>query len=852
LFDKKFKKFFQIFKNPDFLNLRTILILASWLLTTSFFLYSVDSQTNWALLWLIVLSYFWIQTNRILHNQLKPPTEFLIILLYIFVSLDLLIISGYLVKEKSIIIELLHNILCVAEILITGLLLINNSQKNYESTPGEKLQQRVIIWYVLIGYVAHNIAFYDHIYYLYGFQIFLFLILLKKTTWLESLSKTELWISGLFLLFLFIILPGDYTLHNLSGQKITQSAYWISIPYYLFLFFKMYVLATLVKIPIVMIYNHATLSKKLSIAGFFQSSFPQVIQLLVLLFTFYFFIASWQANQLRKLIYSNIESVIENDKTSNINYYSVIKNPKQTTVSIPGYKQSAIETSYKKTAIVELLKADDNAKIQKDYFIYIHPEDSVSKSIFLVKIDSTLIGELSQELSVIISSGLKAYPFQLKGWRKTLYDINYWQKNEKIKVFPFSLFSNNYGNAIESEIWAKEEPNAPTVIESQLLKKTKRNLVLGRLYLNIINSGDENTHYAFDIYFVPDSSFFTSFIAKIILVLIILSFLFNVFVTRRVIKFGEEIRDTIVRKFTTLKKGIREISSGNLDYKVQMEGEDEFVEFANHFNKMGSQLLQTMEDQRKMDRLNHEFQIARNVQLNLLPAQLPKIDGYNIAASFETAIEVGGDFYDFLQLEKNKYLFTIGDVSGKGASAAFYMAQFISLLRYSVQFTKKPEEIAERLNRYFLSYVSDRQIFITAIIGILDLQRNKLILIRAGHNFPLYIPGNSDEKIHEIKIPGIGIGLSKTTFKKSLQVQQYEMKTGDKLILFTDGIPEAARPTMSEKMEIFGEERFFNLLNASRNLSANNLSEKINNELSQFYGKHSRVDDHTTLIIEKI
>ena len=75
---------------------------------------------------------------------------------------------------------------------------------------------------------------------------------------------------------------------------------------------------------------------------------------------------------------------------------------------------------------------------------------------------------------------------------------------------------------------------------------------------------------------------------------------------------------------------------------------------------MGSRLQQTMEDQRKMDRLNHEFKIARNVQLGLLPAHLPKIQGFNIAASFETAIEVGGDFFDILQLEKNKYLFTIG------------------------------------------------------------------------------------------------------------------------------------------------------------------------------------------------
>ena len=142
--------------------------------------------------------------------------------------------------------------------------------------------------------------------------------------------------------------------------------------------------------------------------------------------------------------------------------------------------------------------------------------------------------------------------------------------------------------------------------------------------------------------------------------------------------------------------------------------------------------------------------------------------------------------------------------------------------------------------------------FITAVIGVLDVLRNKITLIRAGHNLPIFIPADKEKKINELNMPGIGIGLSKTTFKKSLKVQQYSMNAGDKLLLFTDGIPEAARPSISQKMEIFGEEKLLNLINEFRNLSAHELSQKINTELSQFYGKHTRVDDHTTLIIENI
>ena len=852
LIDKKIKKFFQDINFEGLLNLKTLLIISSWLLTISFLLYSLDDQHDWAILWLFIAAYFWVQTNRILFSNLKPPTEIILFLLFCLVSLDIIIVSNYLNEDKTLIINLLHSVFLTLGLLLTGLLLVSNSQKNSAKSSSLNLQQRVLIWYGLIGYLAHSVAFYDHIYYLYGFQVILFLILLKKTTWLESLSKSDLWIAGVFILFLFFVLPGDYELQNLSGKQVSQNAYWISAPYYLYLLFKMYLLATLIKIPIVMIYNHATLSKKLSIAGLFQSSFPQIIQLLLLLSTFYFFIASWQGDQLRNIIYSKIQSVIDNNNPEDFTVYKIPEESGLIEISINGYHKANIQTEYKKIAIIELNKSDTNAKISKDYFFYVNSNDSINNNIFLIKIDTILIKDITSDLSVVVSSGLKAYPFELREWKKTLYEVNYWQKDEKIKVFPFSVFSNNFGYTVESEVRSYDEPDSPITIESDVFENVNRNLALGRLYLKILNAGENNSHYAIDIYFAPDSSFFSSFIAKIILVLIILSFLFNAFVTRRVIKFGEEIRNIIVRKFTVLKNGIREISSGNLDYKVKLEGEDEFVEFANHFNKMGNRLQQTMEDQRKMDRLNHEFQIARNVQLGLLPAKLPDIAGYNIAASFETAIEVGGDFYDILQMDKNKYLFTIGDVSGKGASAAFYMAQFISLLRYSVQFTKKPEDIAERLNKYFISYVADRQIFITAIIGILDISRNKISLIRAGHNLPIILPSDNIVKINEINIPGIGIGLSKTNFKKSLKVENIDMNAGDKLLLFTDGIPEAAKPAMNENMEIFGEEQFFKLLNQSRNLSAKDLSEKINTDLAQFYGKHSRVDDHTTLIIEKI
>jgi serine phosphatase RsbU (regulator of sigma subunit) len=311
----------------------------------------------------------------------------------------------------------------------------------------------------------------------------------------------------------------------------------------------------------------------------------------------------------------------------------------------------------------------------------------------------------------------------------------------------------------------------------------------------------------------------------------------------------------IVKKFNLLKNGIREISSGNLDYKFKMEGEDEFVELAGHFNQMGDKLKRTIAEVRDKDRLDHELKIARQVQLNLLPTKLPEIEGYQVAAALKTANEVGGDLYDIIYLDKNKYLFTIGDVSGKGSSAAFYMAQFMSLLRFSPQFTHKPLEIALRLNEYFSTKIVDRQIFITAIIGVLDVSTDTITFVRAGHTPPLMIPGDTKEGIEEISTGGLGIGLTKAKqkFRSNLRIGKVKINPGDKLVFYTDGVVEAAIPGKSEKkeVEVFGDERFHELLQKFRGGNAHEILAAVSSALNSFYADNPSVDDYTLFIIQK-
>ena len=328
----------------------------------------------------------------------------------------------------------------------------------------------------------------------------------------------------------------------------------------------------------------------------------------------------------------------------------------------------------------------------------------------------------------------------------------------------------------------------------------------------------------------------------------------NSILIRRVVKFGAEINKMIVQKFNQLKGGIREMASGNLDFKVHIEGQDEFVELATHFNNMGNRLNKTIAEAREKGRLEHELKIAQEVQHSLLPAKLPVVEGYAVQAYFETATEVGGDFYDMQALGDDKYLFTIGDVSGKGTSAAFYMAQCVSLLRFAPQFTRDVHEIINRLNQYFADPSVDRQMFVTAIIGIFDAAKHKIEFIRAGHTLPVFIPGDSRKPIQELESSGMGIGLARDSrqMEKSLKPVTQKLNIGDKFFCFTDGLVEAQRNEQGiDADQFFGEDRLRDILTENRDLPAHDLLEKVVAELRQFYETAPLADDYMMFIIER-
>jgi len=834
---------------------RLLFLLGGWLVSFYLFFIAIETDTNWKSVWLLFNAYFWFRSNKYLLNTLRLRTEYLLALILLCYIPAYIYLNFRLLRAVNMGLDPVSDIFQAILIYLLGLLFIINHTSNrdilFSTTPTSfPYHQRTLVFYFFLGWLALFLLGSGEKFYYYLLEIFILLALLNKTTWLEKLTRRELWIYFFIFLFIFNLIHDPAGFERFNKINYSQITTWYIIPFYVHLLIKLYFLALLIKVPAVLIYNHASLARKLRIASLFQSSIPQFIQFLFLIIIFFFFVAGWQAENVKKSMRHITDSSISGHYTNNIRYYHFPGTGARMPVSIPGYMPINLPAGLPEYAVIRIARQNqvENFRIAaQDYFLLHAREDD----LFLFPLDKQFAHILSQELSIIAGSGVIMYPFRPREWQNFIYDFDLIQENTAIRIYPFGFLSLNESWTISAPIGDADQDSS----QGGIVIFGNDQWVAGRVFIPILNAAGQDPFFAFDVYVRPTFAFVDSAMFRIFTALVILYLLLNIFVIGRLGKFGTDIHTLIVQKFELLKRGIRQIATGNLDYKFKISGEDEFVELAGHFNEMGEKLKKTIADARDHERLDHELKIARQVQQSLLPSGLPLVRGYQIAASLTTANEIGGDFYDILPLDKQRYLFTIGDVSGKGSSAAFYMAQFISLLRFSPQFTDHPAEIAKRLNDYFANQIIDRQIFITAIIGILDYKQNFVKFIRAGHTPPIIIPPDEAKDIREIESEGLGIGLTRTetTFKKSLQEKTVNIKPGDIVVFYTDGVIEAAREKVPEgkTMKTFGEESFRTILRSLKDRSADEVLKKVQGELAAFYRNTSPIDDYTLFIIRR-
>ncbi|RYU84277.1 PP2C family protein-serine/threonine phosphatase [Hymenobacter persicinus] len=265
--------------------------------------------------------------------------------------------------------------------------------------------------------------------------------------------------------------------------------------------------------------------------------------------------------------------------------------------------------------------------------------------------------------------------------------------------------------------------------------------------------------------------------------------------------------------------------------------------------------LHLMANSLQNERVQEELKIASSVQDSLIPKNLPIDNWFEIGSHARAAKEVGGDFYDFLHLPGKRLAILIGDVSGKGITAAFHMAQMKGIFHALMQENPLAKDDREKFpvpskfmsmaNRA-LTHCLEKSSFITASLYIIDYEHGGFVFARAGHCHTLYYHSIKEE-VSYFHTAGLGLGIIRNdSYEKHIKNQFYDYNPGDVMVIYTDGIVEARGANQEE----YGEERLKQMLERNYYLEADEIKQQILHDLDEFSAGQPMHDDQTLLVIK--
>ncbi|GGK59750.1 PP2C family protein-serine/threonine phosphatase [Rufibacter glacialis] len=254
--------------------------------------------------------------------------------------------------------------------------------------------------------------------------------------------------------------------------------------------------------------------------------------------------------------------------------------------------------------------------------------------------------------------------------------------------------------------------------------------------------------------------------------------------------------------------------------------------------------LRLMQESLQNERYKEELKIATLVQDRLNPKTFPADTWFDISTYSQAAKEVGGDFYDYLQLSKSRIAIIIGDVSGKGISAAFHMAQMKGIFHGLMQQDLLPDEFMVQANSA-LSRCLERTSFITSALYIIDYEMQGVSFARAGHCHTLYYNSMMEDTFY-FQTEGLGLGIIRDpSYAKRIHRLHYDYNPNDVMVIYTDGIVEARNTRQDE----YGEERLKYMLSQTYHLEAEDIKSAIINDVNDFSSDILH-DDQTLLVIK--
>lgn len=248
------------------------------------------------------------------------------------------------------------------------------------------------------------------------------------------------------------------------------------------------------------------------------------------------------------------------------------------------------------------------------------------------------------------------------------------------------------------------------------------------------------------------------------------------------------------------------------------------------------------EELRRM-KFEEEISIARNIQNSLLPEWDLDFNNISVSHYSKPAKQVGGDFYDFIKIDRNKFAVIVADVSGKGIPAALYMAKVQSMIQLASNLFKSPKDILIEVNKNIRDQI-DKHSFVTCVIAVVDLESMTIKVARAGHNPVIYGQNGS---LSFVKSKGLGLNLAtEQIFERNLEEVEFKLKSDDLFVFYSDGLSEA----MNTDREEFSEGNVLNVIKSNRQLSTEDIKTNLIDSVNSFTTGAEQHDDITIVILK--
>ena len=327
--------------------------------------------------------------------------------------------------------------------------------------------------------------------------------------------------------------------------------------------------------------------------------------------------------------------------------------------------------------------------------------------------------------------------------------------------------------------------------------------------------------------FMRDASMLTSIFMQVIIFATLFVFIY-VLIKRVIINNLKKVNDTLAR-----------ITQGDLNVTVDVRSNKEFSSLSDDINSTVTTLKRYIAE--AAARIDKELEYAKQIQLSALPTNFPRNEEFEIFAQMIAAKEVGGDFYDFYKLSDTTVAFLAADVSGKGIPAAMFMMTAKTIIKDLAEsgmavndiFTKANEKLCEN---------NESGMFVTAWMGILDLKTGNLKFANAGHNPPILKRANGEFSYLKTRAGFVLAGMEGVRYR----IGELTLSAGDRLFLYTDGVPEAT----NTENKLYGETRLLDFMNQNATMEAVNLLPALKADIDEFVGAAPQFDDITMLMFD--